>query len=64
MELIAVKILIDSVPGLLHDRPGNVDLRLAARLLGGAISVPWLRRSLCTIRLARNARMQWAPAMH
>jgi hypothetical protein len=75
MELIAVKILIDSSTGLLQDRPGNVDLALVACLLGGSISaalagsflgtsvVLWLRRP-CTIRRAANARMLSVPALH
>jgi uncharacterized membrane protein YfcA len=75
MQLSAVKILIGGVTG--HYRLGNVDLPLRACLLGGSIPaavagsflgtlvpVLWLRRIQCTILLATDARMQWAPAIH
>jgi hypothetical protein len=70
MELIAVKILIGGVTGLLHYRLGNVDLlggsilaTLAGSFLGTCVPVLWLRR-LCTIRLATDTRILWAPAIH
>jgi uncharacterized membrane protein YfcA len=77
MELSAVKILIGGGTGLLHDRLGNVGLPLVASLPGGAIPgalagsilgtrvpVLELRRILCTIRVAADARRPWMPAIH
>ena len=77
MELSAVKILIGGGTGLLQDRPGNVGLALVACLLSGSISaalagsilgtrvpVLELRRLLCTIRVAADARRPWMPAIH
>ena len=76
MELMAVKILIGGVTGLLPYGLGNVDLPLAACLLGGSIRAalagsfrgigvpaPWLPPSRCTIRLATDTRMLLAPGI-
>jgi uncharacterized membrane protein YfcA len=77
MELGAVKILIDGLTGLPSYRRGNVDLplvscvpegaipaSLAGSVLGTLVPVLWLRRILCTILLATNARVPRAPAIH